>query len=259
MDFNPQTPQQFDEWVNQQVAAQGLNRELLDCSLKHHALLGQSNRFYMNRAFGLPVLQTADDLLQLSDIIWNYKPSLIIETGVARGGSILYHASQLLILQSLGLINIFPKVVGIDVLIHDYNRDSIESSPFSDYIHLVEASSTSASIPTLLNTLVPDFEQRKKIFILDSNHEEKHVLDELNLYSSFCLPGDYIIVFDTLVEYLDEPHLADYSERPWSKGSNPLTAVNKFLAANSSFRNIDFIDNKLICSGAINGWLRKSS
>ena len=64
---------------------------------------------------------------------------------------------------------------------------------------------------------------------------------------------------NTLVEYLDEPHLADYSERPWSKGSNPLTAVNKFLAANSSFHNIDFIDNKLICSGAINGWLRKSS
>ena len=258
MDFTPKTPKQFDEWVEKQIELQGKDTDLFTKCLEHHARLGKTNRFYMNKSFGLPVLQTADDLLQLSELTWEYKPSVIIETGIARGGSILFHASQLLILKSLGLIDLKPIVIGIDVLIHDYNRQGIESSPFADYIKLIQSSSVSSSIPSLLQKCSPNFQSQRKIIILDSNHEEEHVYKELMMYSQFCLPGDYIIVFDTLVEYLDSPSLTSYEDRPWSRGSNPLTAVEKFLTTNTEFSAIETIDNKLVCSGAINGWLRKN-
>jgi len=257
MDYNPKTPDEFADWRDNLVASQGLDDNLLKDSLKHHLRLGKSGRFYMNEFCGFPVLQTGDDLLQLQNIYWNYKPSFVIETGIARGGSIIFHAYNLALSYLLGLTPIKPNVIGIDILLHQYNRHAIDSSPFSQFITLIEHSSVDHLVLSQLNFLFPNILDSNKVIILDSNHVEEHVYNELVLYSQICTSGDYIVVFDTIVEYLDALDPSSYKDRPWGRGSSPLTAVNRFLKLCPDFYRVEFIDNKLLASGAINGWLRK--
>src|SRR5450755_1373159 len=216
-----------------------LSRKWLKLSAKH--------RYSYNFTWlGRPIIQYPSDVLALQEIIWKVKPDLIVETGVAHGGSVIFSASILELLAADG------GVVGIDIDIRKHNRDEIERHPMSKRITLLEGSSTSNGIVAQVRDLAAG---RKPILvILDSNHTHDHVLEELELYSPLVGKDSYIIVFDTVVEDIDEDDAPP--QRPWGKGNNPKTAVWEFLRRNERFEVDRDIEAKLSVTVAPDGYLK---
>lgn len=178
---------------------------------------------YVWNWLGLPVIQMPEDLIKVQEIIFETKPDFVIETGVAWGGSLLFYSS---ILNSIG----HGDVIGIDITIPEHNRANIMRSIGSERINLIEGSSVSEDIVNKIESIVP--KGSKVLLILDSHHTHEHVLAELELWSPLVTSGNYIVVCDTIVEYIEAP--AD-RVRDWGKGNNPATAVNQFLSKNSRF------------------------
>jgi len=194
---------------------------------------------------GLPIIQLPQDIVAVQEIIWKVKPDVIIETGVARGGSLMLSASILHILNRDG------KVIGIDIDIREHNRKAIMEHPLAFRIHLVQGSSIEQK--TLVQVKKYIFPRDKVLVILDSNHTHKHVLKELKLYSSFVGKDSYIIVMDTGIE--DRPENF-FPNRPWDKENNPKTAVWEFLKTNDRFKIDKEIENKLLITVAPDGYLK---
>ncbi len=193
---------------------------------------------------GLPIIQYPQDIVALQEIIWETKPDLIIETGVARGGSLLLFASL------LEMINGNGTVIGIDIDIRKHNRKKIVEHPLSHRIRLLESSSIEKSTIEAIKRLS---EGKKKIMVsLDSNHTHAHVLKELELYSPFVSKGCYCVVFDTVIE---EMASGSFPDRPWDKGNNPRTAVEQFLKSNNNFAVDTEIEQKLLITAAPAGYL----
>ena len=235
----------YKEECKNRVAAQGKNEKLLAISSKFAAetiLAGYSYNFTW---MGRPIIQYPQDMVAMQEIIWDIKPDLIIETGIAHGGSIIYYAS---ILELIGK----GEVLGIDIDIRSHNRAEIESHPMSKRITMLEGS---AITPEIIEKIKPFVEGKKTVMVcLDSNHTHDHVLAELQLYSPFVTVGSYLVAFDTIVEDLP----ADlYADRPWSVGDNPKTAVWEFLKNNDDFVINNEIDNKLLVSVAPSGYLKR--
>lgn len=206
---------------------------------------------------GRPIIQYPADIVAIQQIIWQVQPDLIIETGIAHGGSLILSASML----ELNALNGGPKhatVLGIDVDIRAANRAAIEAHPLSHRIKLAEMSSTSiaqasAAIYDLdvmrLTQYIPSV-----LVLLDSLHTHDHVLAELNLYAPLVSIGSYCVVFDTFIE--DQPVDA-YPDRPWGKGNNPHTAVRQFLATHPEFHPDTALDATLLISTARGGYLKR--
>jgi cephalosporin hydroxylase len=196
---------------------------------------------------GRPIIAFPQDMIAMQEIIWNVKPDLIIETGIAHGGSIVYYASLLELIGNDGI------VLGVDIDIRKHNRDLIEAHPMFKRIQLIEGSSIDANILEKVKKVAAG---KKKIMVcLDSNHTHDHVLEELKLYSPFVSKDSYCIVFDTIVE--DMPANHDWGTRPWGKGNNPKTAVWKFLEKNAHFEIDKTIENKLLITVAPDGFLKR--
>lgn len=193
---------------------------------------------------GMPIIQLPADVVGLQEIIWATKPDLIIETGVARGGSIIFHAS---LLQLLGGRR---RVVGIDVDIRPVNRRAIESHPLAHRVVLMQGSSTDPGIVKRVHAIAR--RSRRVMVILDSNHTHEHVARELELYSGLVRRGGYLVVCDTVVENMPKGY---FSNRPWDRGDNPMTAVRQFLKANKRFE-VDRRMDKLLLSANPSGYLR---
>ena len=194
---------------------------------------------------GRPIIQFPQDIIATQEIIWQVKPDLIIETGIAHGGSLVFYASM------LELIGGERQVLGIDIDIREHNRVQIEKHPMFKRIRMIQGS----SIDEKVVKQVYDFCRGRKsvLVVLDSNHTHAHVLRELQLYSPFVTKGSYLVVFDTVVEDMPE----DFSpDRPWGKGNNPKTAVREFLKSNDRFVVDKEIENKLLITVAPNGYLR---
>lgn len=198
---------------------------------------------------GVPIIQFPQDMIAMQELIWKTKPDLIIETGVARGGSIVFYASLLEMLGGKG------KVVGIDIDIRPHNKSKIKSHPLykkNKRIVLLEGSSTDEKIIEQVKKLAKG---KKRILVaLDSNHTYAHVRDEIKAYSPFVTKGSYLVVFDTDIEYLPEDLLLN---RPWRKGNNPKNAVDQFLKHNTDFEVDHSIDYKLLISVAPGGYLKR--
>jgi len=194
---------------------------------------------------GRPVIQFPQDLLAMQEIIWHTKPDLIVETGIAHGGSIVFYASMLELLGGRG------SVIGIDLDIRPHNRAAIESHPMARRITMVEGSSTDERTVRRVQELARGYD--RVLVALDSNHTHEHVLRELELYSPLVRRGGYLVVFDTVVENM--PPEA-FPNRPWGPGNNPMTAVREFLAANDRFVVDEDVENKLLISVAPRGYLR---
>ncbi len=194
---------------------------------------------------GRPAIQFPQDLMALQEIIWRVRPDLIIETGIAHGGSLIFHASMLELLGGDGL------VVGVDVDIRPHNRAEIEKHPLAKRIRMIQGSSVDDATAAQVRALAAG---RKSILVvLDSNHTHAHVLRELQLYSPLVTKGNYLAVFDTLIE--DMP--ADLTgDRPWGPGNNPKTAVWEFLKTNKRFVVDKDIEAKLLITVAPDGWLK---
>jgi cephalosporin hydroxylase len=192
---------------------------------------------------GRPIIQFPQDMVALQEIIWEIKPDIIIETGIAHGGSIIFSASML---QLIGK----GKVIGIDIDIRKQNRIEIEKHPSYKRIKMIEGSSVE---PKIIKKVFSAVKNKKKIMLLlDSNHTHEHVLKELEAYSSLVKKGSYIIVFDTMVEDMPEN---SFPNRPWNKNNNPKTAVRKFLKKNKRFKVNKKFENKLLITSSPEGFL----
>lgn len=194
---------------------------------------------------GRPIIQFPQDIIAIQEIIWKTKPDLIIETGIAHGGSLIFSASMLELLGNDG------SVLGIDIEIREFNRKAIEDHPMYKRISMIEGSSVD---PAVLNKVKKYCDGKNNIMvILDSMHTHDHVLQELELYSPFVSTGSYLIVLDTVIE--DMP--ADFfPNRPWGKGNNPKTAVYEFLKHNSRFEIDKEIQAKLLVTVGPDGYLK---
>lgn len=194
---------------------------------------------------GRPIIQLPTDILALQEIIWRVKPNLIIETGVAHGGSLIFSASMLELVGGDG------RVLGVDIDIRSHNRIEIERHPMSKRITLLQGSSTSEEIVREVRSIAR--ERKSVMVILDSNHTHEHVARELDLYSPLVTKGSYLVVLDTVIEQMDADAFPD---RPWGRGDNPLTAVRQFLKGNDRFEVDREIDAKILISVAPDGYLK---
>lgn len=194
---------------------------------------------------GLPFIQFPQDILAMQEIIWRVRPEVIIETGVARGGSMIFYASMLELLGANG------RVIGVDIDIRSHNRQAIEQHPLAKRIELLQGSSIQEST-------VCEVRRRAKgssrvLVVLDSMHTHEHVLRELQLYSPLVQRGSYIVVFDTVIEHVPAELCTD---RPWGPGNNPKTAVWEFLKQTDRFEIDRNIEHKLLLTVAPDGYLR---
>jgi cephalosporin hydroxylase len=195
---------------------------------------------------GLPIIQYPQDIIAYQEIIWNVKPDLIIETGIARGGSLVLSAS---ILQLIGK----GQVLGIDIDIKKENLKKIETHVLKKRIKMIQGSSTDKNIIKQIKKIAKN--KKKIMVVLDSNHTHEHVLKELESYSQFVKKGCYIIVFDTIIEDIPQ-RIAKKSKRLWGKGNSPKSAVKEFLKKNSRFIIDTRISDKLQISVAPSGYLK---
>lgn len=236
---------EFEEQKAELIKANSENVVLKDAA---HAFNVESNRAKYSYNFtwmGRPIIQYPQDIIAMQELIWSIKPDLIIETGIAHGGSIIYYAS---LLELIGK----GEVVGIDIDIRKHNREKIEEHPMFKRIHMLEGSSVTEE---MVERVKPFAKDKETILVcLDSNHTHEHVLSELNYYAPFVTPGSYIVVFDTIVEDLPESYLPN---RYWSIGNNPKTAVKEFLKNNTDFVVDESIDNKLLISVNPHGYLKR--
>jgi cephalosporin hydroxylase len=194
---------------------------------------------------GRPIIQYPQDIMAMQEIIWQVKPELIIETGIAHGGSLIFSASMLALIGGSGA------VLGIDIEIRSHNRAEIEKHPMGKCIRMIEGSSIDKKIVDQVHAAAAG---KKPIMVfLDSNHTQDHVLQELSFYSALVTKGSYLVVLDTVIE--DMP--ADsFPNRSWGKGNNPKTAVWEFLKSNPRFMIDREIQDKLLLTVAPDGYLK---
>lgn len=235
----------FEEEVASNIEALRKDKELRALSLEWIARAGKHRYSYNFSWLGRPIIQHPTDMVALQEIIWKIKPDLIVETGIAHGGSIVFSASMLELLGGAGL------VVGIDIDIRAHNRAEIEKHPMSKRIVLLEGSSISSEIVARVEELAA--RGTRTMVILDSNHTHDHVARELALYSPLVTKGSYLVVMDTIIEDVDA---GAHPDRPWGKGDNPKTAVWEFLEGNNRFEIDRDIEAKLLVTVAPDGFLR---
>lgn len=228
---------------------------------------------YNFAALGRPIIQYPQDMVALQEIIWAVKPDLIVETGIAHGGSLILSASMLALLDYCDAVEaggvLDPRstrrrVLGIDIDIRAHNRAAIEAHPMAHRIDLIQGSSVAPEVVARVHEAAKRHE--RILVILDSNHTHEHVLRELEAYAPLTSVGSYCIVFDTVIEDLPDSMFPD---RPWSKGDNPKTAVMEYLrilategrpGADDAPLTLEFdkdIENKLLITVAPDGYLRR--
>jgi cephalosporin hydroxylase len=205
---------------------------------------------YLWTWLGVPIIQMPADIVVTQEVIWREKPDVIIECGVARGGSVIFLASML---QLLGK----GKVIGVDIDIRKHNRESIQSSPFVHRIELIEGSSVDAVTVAKVKAAIPP--NSKVMVILDSNHSYEHVFKELAAYASLVTPGQYLVVADTLLGFLDDNETPTERSAIWKKGNEPLSALRDFVASNREFVADAEVNGKLILSSSPGGFLRRAA
>jgi cephalosporin hydroxylase len=236
----------FKQEVTERIIAQGSNRTVIEAATGFMYETIKSQYSYNFSWMGMPIVQYPQDIMAMQEIIWRVKPDLIIETGIAHGGSLVFYASMLELTGK-------GEVLGIDIDIRPHNKLAIEAHPMIKRITMLQGSSISQEILAQVKQRVVG--KSKVLVVLDSNHTHDHVLEELNLYASFVSRDSYMIAFDTVVE--DLPTNYDHGTRPWGKGNNPKTAVWEFLKSNTDFEIDKTVENKLLITVAPDGYLKR--
>ena len=242
---------EFQREVEERVDANGRNERL-----------GESARNFMREStlpkysynfswLGRPIIQYPQDIVAMQELIWSIQPELIIETGIAHGGSLIFSASML----ELNALCGGPQnatVLGIDIDIRVHNRRAIEAHPMSKRVTMIEGSSVAPEVIEQVKAIVAG--RRRVLVCLDSNHTHDHVLAELQAYAPLTSIGSYCVVFDTIVEDVP-PEM--FSDRPWRRGNSPKSAVRQFLSSHPEFEIDKAMDNKLLVSVAPDGYLKR--
>lgn len=210
---------------------------------------------------GRPIIQYPQDMVAMQELIWSIKPDLIIETGIAHGGSIIFSASVLALHDMCDSIaagkQLDPqvsarKVLGIDIDIRAHNRAAIEAHPMASRIQMIQGSSIAPEIIALVKEIASNYS--RVLVCLDSNHTHDHVLAELDAYAPLTSIGSYCVVFDTLIEDMPAELFPD---RPWGPGNNPKTAVREYLKDHPEFEVDKSIQHKLLITVAPDGYLKR--
>ena len=217
---------------------------------------------YNFESMGRPIIQTPIDMVAMQELIWQIKPDLIIETGIAHGGSLILCASMLALVDiceaietgtKLDPINSKRKVLGLDIDIRQHNREAIEVHPMASRIQMVQGASTAPDVIDQVRNIAKDYE--RILVCLDSNHTHEHVLAELQAYAPLTSVGSYCVVFDTIIEDMPTDMFPD---RPWGPGNNPKTAVWEYLKNHPEFEIDKSIQDKLLITVAPDGFLKKT-
>ena len=236
----------FFEEVTDNIKAQGADTALVGLSKKWVEKIQRYSYCNNFTWMGRPIIQCPQDIVAMQELIWQTKPDLIIETGIAHGGSLVFYASMLELLGGDG------QVVGIDIDIRKHNRDAITVHPMSKRVVMLGGSSTDSNIASQVKEIA---ENKNSVMVcLDSNHTHDHVLKELQLYAPLVTKDNYCVVFDTGVEDLPDDMC---SNRPWGKGNNPKTAVYEYLKSTDCFEIDKAIEHKLLITASPDGYLRR--
>lgn len=237
----------FSLETKQRISKNETNPELQNAAKSFNVESNKAQYSYNFKWMGRPVIQYPQDIVAMQELIWEVKPDMIIETGIAHGGSLIFYASMLELVGN-------GEVLGIDIDIREHNRKEIEKHPMFKRITMIEGSSIDATIIEKVKQLAKGKESI--MVVLDSNHTHEHVLEELKAYAPLVSIDSYVVVFDTIVEHLPENYLPGH-KRPWGIGDNPLTAVKQFLRDNKNFEIDNAINNKLLISVAPDGYLKR--
>ena len=225
----------------------GLDKKIFQQSKDLIYNLDQYDYSYLWTWMGIPIIQLPADIMATQEVIWKTKPDIIIETGVARGGSVLFMAS---ILEMMGN----GQVIGVDIDIRKHNRESIEAHPMSKRVTLIEGGSVDDSILKQVRANIPD--GARVMVVLDSDHSRDHVLEECRAYGPMVTKDCYMVVADTLVGHLDEKEAPQNRSQVWYKGNDPLTALQEYMLESDRFEIDLEINGKLVLSSSPGGYLR---
>lgn len=251
----------FEKEVKERINAIGQNEELKATAHNFMKASLAPQYSYNFSWLGRPIIQYPQDMMAMQEIIWEVKPDLIIETGIAHGGSLIMSASMLALLDMCDAIEsgekLDPKtsrrkVLGIDIDIRAHNRSAIEAHPMASRIQMIQGSSIAPEIVDQVRAVAADY--LRVLVCLDSNHTHDHVLAELQAYAPLASKGSYCVAFDTVVEDMPKELSGD---RPWGPGNNPKTAVWEYLKTHPEFEIDKSIQNSLLITVAPDGYLKR--
>lgn len=238
---------EFDLKVKENLIKMNRDKKLFKKSLNWMVHADKYKYTYNFKWAGIPVIKFPNDLVVLQEIISKVKPDVIIETGVAHGGSVVFSASMLQLYSSKSSF-----VIGIDIDIRKHNLTRLKKNKFYNRLKLIEGSSTAPEVIYKVKKLIKG---KKKIMVfLDSNHTYQHVKDEINIYKDLVTKNSYLVVEDTFSEYFPKGY---YSNRPWDVGNNPMIALKEFLKQNKNFIVDREICSKLQITETFDGYLKK--
>lgn len=252
---------QFKEEVQANIAGLGRDLDLQALSRIWVREISPHKWAYNFAWMGRPAIQFPNDAWAMQEIIWEVRPDLIIETGIAHGGSLVFSASMLALLdmsdaiasgQTMDPKSSKRKVLGVDIDIRSHNRAAIEAHPMASRIQMIQGSSIATETIEQVRKAAAGYS--RVLVCLDSNHTHEHVLAELKAYAPLTSVGSYCVVFDTIVE--DMPATM-FPDRPWGPGNNPKTAAHEYLRSHPEFVVDKAIDHKLQISVAPDGFLKK--
>lgn len=241
----------FEVEVNANIDSLSLDKNLQSLSNDWLREITPRKYAYNFKWLGRPIIQCPQDIVAMQELIWLVQPDLIIETGIAHGGSLIFSASMLELNAICGGTQ-DAEVLGIDIDIRAHNREAIEAHPMIKRISMIQGSSIE---PQIISQVREKAKEKQKILIfLDSNHTHDHVLAELEAYAPLTSIGSYCVVFDTVIEDLPDDMFGD---RPWGVGNNPKTAVWEYLKTHPEFEIDKSIQHKLLITVAPDGYLKR--
>ena len=241
----------FDQEVNDRLDANGRNQPLMEAAHAFTAASTEPKYSYNFSWMGRPIIQYPQDVFAMQELIWSVQPDLIIETGIAHGGSLIFSASMLELNAACGG-PADAEVIAVDIDIRSHNRQAIEAHPMFKRISMIEGSSIAPGVVEQVRQVAAS--KQRVLVCLDSNHTHAHVLAELQAYAPLTSVGSYCVVFDTLIEDMPE---GTYPDRPWGPGDNPKTALFEYLKTHPEFEIDRAIDHKLLISVAPQGYLKR--
>jgi len=238
---------EFEAHKREMSLALGKDEEAFQHALNTLVALDKYDYAYLWSWMGVPIIQMPADVMATQEVIWNTKPDIIIETGVARGGSMIFMASLLKVIGK-------GKVIGVDIDIRAHNRDSVEKHPLSPLITLIEGPSTTADTLAKVKAEIPA--GASVMVVLDSDHSRDHVLDELRCYGPLVTEGQYIVVADTLLGRGDMSQTPTKRSKIWYPGDEPYAALNAYLTETDRFETDEALNGKLVLSSSPGGYLK---
>lgn len=228
----------------EEIARQGTDAALQAATRDWFNASARAKYSYHFEWMGRPIIQYPQDMIAMQEILWRVQPDILIETGVAHGGSLIFYASMMELIGK-------GEVLGIDIDIRPHNREAIEAHPMFKRIHLLQGSSVA---PDVVATARKAAAGKRVLVVLDSNHTHEHVLAELEAYAPMVSVGSYCVVMDTVVDDMSKDFFPD---RNWGPGDNPKTAVRKYLEAHTEFEIDQAVENKILITVAPSGYLRR--